>query len=1089
MNLFTKNHFSFFLFICVCFCLLNPFSVAAHTIKETSISDVHSFEKVKINGDVSGRGCENDSLENYCYCFAIAVQDSPDQHGRSKESSVCKLVNDLLRMNISVYYSLSNFSSLVVTTASTDSFFHTFSKGTVLIPFIGNQSKDVLLSMIISDYAGNHELSKVTPIEMYMILDSITISVLPLAPARIGLYFGHYIGQMSMNAYVETMVESGFLDYQIITDETFVQKVDNSNINVLIWAGGNTGLSKIECAKTLVYEKNFDRLDSFIRQGGGYIGSCYGASVISSGIFVPFSKILSKIKLIPSVGFLSLIQSSFFPLGYSGHNTVTFEKMSHPIFFGVSNQTTTFHASSPIFSWVQNEGDVLARLTDFDVAWYNPMIPGINSELVDTYFQSCLGMPIWLSKTYGKGKIIAFGDHPELFLNTANTKILHNSVYYTTSKTKSDLFLNINYTLSFVSCLFSSTNHELYNLLRPSHKRFDDIKKMRDTIHRNCITIDRLQTKMYALSVDLFLDHKISSDTRALLENPFYDSFERWFIRFSKSCEIFEKILRSTNIESDNDIDVHHYFENLNDTLSCLLQKTNKIISLENGLVSESSLFHSILSLDTLRTRTKSQELENLLKSTYAKLTQLWPETLCLTKNIWYDFERNYAIEQLQNCSEYKNSLLLLTQKNDDYSRNIIHVNRSFVGGNGSFKAPFHSIQDALDVAKTNDTIRVYPGVYTEKLLIKTSISLEGVDRNITIIDGQKNPQHTVFVTADNVTITGFTIRNSSIKRYSCGICVYSSHNTISGNVFTQNFVGFGMGQSASFNLISNNEFYNNSYMGAAVDSPLQKNNHYVNNLFYDNPYYGLYLLNSKTHVDHNRFFNDGITISINEGPLQIYFKNNSINNRPLLCFQNKSFVTLNDDEIGSLILINCSSCKIENHQFTDTDNPVFLINCINISVTNCSFNQALNGIVTCFSKNITIADNEFKNISDTAINYRISSQGSIQNNLIKHNRVGIYFFDSSKNQIRNNDIQHNDVGVSLWSERNVYKSDQNIIQNNVFMKNNQHAYATGKNHWNKNYFDDWIGLNNRFFKTIPYFISGKLGRNIDYQPEDKEIL
>jgi len=250
-----------------------------------------------------------------------------------------------------------------------------------------------------------------------------------------------------------------------------------------------------------------------------------------------------------------------------------------------------------------------------------------------------------------------------------------------------------------------------------------------------------------------------------------------------------------------------------------------------------------------------------------------------------------------------------------------------------------------------------------------------------------------------------------------------------------------------------------------------------------------LYLLNSKTHVDHNRFFNDGITISINEGPLQIYFKNNSINNRPLLCFQNKSFVTLNDDEIGSLILINCSSCKIENHQFTDTDNPVFLINCINISVTNCSFNQALNGIVTCFSKNITIADNEFKNIIDTAINYRISSQGSIQNNLIKHNRVGIYFFDSSKNQIRNNDIQHNDVGVSLWSERNVYKSDQNIIQNNVFMKNNQHAYATGKNHWNKNYFDDWIGLNNRFFKTIPYFISGKLGRNIDYQPEDREIL
>ncbi|MBS3778562.1 MAG: hypothetical protein KGY50_04650, partial [Candidatus Thermoplasmatota archaeon] len=211
MNLFTKNHFSFFLFVCVCFCLLNPFSVANHTIKESSISDVHSFEKVKINERMSDRECENDSLENYCYCFAIPVQDFSEKHGRSKESSVCKLVNDLLRMNISVYYSLSNFSSFVTTTASTDSFFHTFSKGTVLIPFIGNQSKDVLLSIIISDYAGTHELSKVTPIEIYMILDSFSISVLPLNHSQIGLYFGHYISHMSLNYYLESIINSGFL--------------------------------------------------------------------------------------------------------------------------------------------------------------------------------------------------------------------------------------------------------------------------------------------------------------------------------------------------------------------------------------------------------------------------------------------------------------------------------------------------------------------------------------------------------------------------------------------------------------------------------------------------------------------------------------------------------------------------------------------------------------------------------------------------------------------------------------------------------------------------------------------------------------
>ncbi|MBS3749634.1 MAG: right-handed parallel beta-helix repeat-containing protein, partial [Candidatus Thermoplasmatota archaeon] len=917
-------------------------------------------------------------------------------------------------------------------------------------------------------------------------LDSFSISVLPLNHSQIGLYFGHYISHMSLNYYLESIINSGFLDFQIITDETFVQKVNNSNINVLIWPGGNTGLSKIEYAKTLVKEENFDRLERFIDNGGGYIGSCYGASVISSGIFVPFSKVLSKIKMIPSFGFLSLIPSSFFALGYGGHNTVSFKNNSHPIFFGVPNQTTTFHASSPIFSWVQNENDVLASLTDFDIAWYNPMIQGVNSKFLDAYFQSCLGMPIWLSKTYGKGKIIAFGDHPEFILNAVNNKILHNAVYFTTSKTKSDLCFLEHYSLSFVSHLFSNSNRTFSSLASSLSEYVENVNHLSDDIQKNCKIIDQLQTTMYRLSLGLFLEHKISSDTRGLLENPFYDSFERWIYKFKNAFEKFEKVLVTTNLSKHGDIE--YYFENLNETLSWLLHETNHIIKLEKELSSESSIFHSYLLVDTLRTRKRSQELENLLKSTYAKLIRLWPETLCLSKTLWYEYEQDFFFEELQNNKGDESSFFALTKKKDEYSGNILYVNRSFIGGNGSITSPFHSIQDALDVAKTNDTIRVHPGFYTEKLLIETSICLEGVDKKTTIIDGQKTPQHTVFVTADHVTITGFTIQNSSIKRYSCGICVYSSYNTISGNVFTQNFVGYGMGQAASYNRISNNEFYNNSYMGAAVDSPLQKNNHYMNNLFYDNPYYGLFILNSKTLVEDNRFFDDGITIASDGQPLQIMFENNTINNLPLLCFQNQSFITLNDAEMGSLILANCSSSKITGYRFCDTDTSVFLINCENISINKCSFDRTLNGIISCFSKNITIAENDFQNINDTSISYQFSSQGTIQHNSISQNRVGLYSFDCFQNQILNNTIKNNDVGVSLWSQKNSHNPGQNNIENNLFMNNNQHAYATGKNHWINNYFDDWIGLNNHFLKTIPYFISGKLGKNIDYQPEDKRF-
>ena len=657
----------------------------------------------------------------------------------------------------------------------------------------------------------------------------------------------------------------------------------------------------------------------------------------------------------------------------------------------------------------------------------------------------------------------------------------HNAVYFTSSKTKSDLCFYEHYSLSFVSRLFSSSNYAFSSLTSSLPEYVENVNHLSGDIQKNCKNIDQLQTTMYRLSLGLFLEHKISSDTRALLENPFYDSFERWIYKFKNAFENLQKVLVTTNVTETNEI--QYYFENLNEMLSLLLRETNNIIKLEEELSCESSVFHSYLLLDTLITRKKSQELENLLKSTYAKLTQLWPETLCLAKTIWYEYERDCVLEKLQNSKGVESSFFALTKKKDAYSGNILYVNRSFIGGNGSITAPFYSIQDALDVAKTNDTIRVYPGVYTEKLLIETSICLEGVDKKTTIIDGQKTPQHTVFVTADYVTITGFTIRNSSIKRYSCGICVYSSYNTISGNVFTQNFIGYGMGQAASYNLISNNDFYNNSFIGAAVDESQQTKNHFSNNLFYDNPHYGLFLLNSKTLVEDNRFVNDGITISLDGQPLQIMFENNTINNLPLLCFQNESFITLNEDEIGSLILVNCSSSTITDYRFCDADTSVYLINCENISITKCSFDRTLNGIITCYSKNITIAENDFQNINDTSIIYQFSSKGTIQHNSISHNRVGLYSFDSFQNQILNNTITNNDVGVSLWSQNNNHNVGQNNIENNVFMNNNQHAYATAKNNWINNYFDDWLGLNNRLFKKIPYFISGRLGKNIDFHP------
>jgi len=67
-------------------------------------------------------------------------------------------------------------------------------------------------------------------------------------------------------------------------------------------------------------------------------------------------------------------------------------------------------------------------------------------------------------------------------------------------------------------------------------------------------------------------------------------------------------------------------------------------------------------------------------------------------------------------------------------------------------------IQAAVDAANTGDTIIVRAGTYKENVNVNKSITLQGEDRNTTIIDAELA---TVRMSASS-TITGFTIKNGT---------------------------------------------------------------------------------------------------------------------------------------------------------------------------------------------------------------------------------------------------------------------------------------------------------------------------------------
>ncbi|UCF08094.1 MAG: right-handed parallel beta-helix repeat-containing protein, partial [Thermoplasmata archaeon] len=144
----------------------------------------------------------------------------------------------------------------------------------------------------------------------------------------------------------------------------------------------------------------------------------------------------------------------------------------------------------------------------------------------------------------------------------------------------------------------------------------------------------------------------------------------------------------------------------------------------------------------------------------------------------------------------------------------VISATTYYVGsGPGNDSA---SIQDAIDYNATDgDTVFVWRGTYNESIIVNKTITLQGEDRNITIINGTGTAD-TVFIDRNLVNVTGFTITNGTK-----GIFINTSINnvTIENNNATMNN-NHGIKLNSAHNItIKNNILFNNSDAGIYVFS------------------------------------------------------------------------------------------------------------------------------------------------------------------------------------------------------------------------------------------------------------------------------
>jgi len=168
--------------------------------------------------------------------------------------------------------------------------------------------------------------------------------------------------------------------------------------------------------------------------------------------------------------------------------------------------------------------------------------------------------------------------------------------------------------------------------------------------------------------------------------------------------------------------------------------------------------------------------------------------------------EFNQNDEILVYChSGYRSAQASQILANNDflYVYNMLGGITAWINAGYPVYAKLSSIQGAINNADEGDTIFVSSGTYYENVIVNKRVLLVGENRENTVIDGNGTGK-VVFVMADNVTISDFTVRNSGYDVYDGGIWSTSDRNMISNNLISNSSWGISLDHAAS-NIVNGN--------------------------------------------------------------------------------------------------------------------------------------------------------------------------------------------------------------------------------------------------------------------------------------------
>ncbi len=332
-----------------------------------------------------------------------------------------------------------------------------------------------------------------------------------------------------------------------------------------------------------------------------------------------------------------------------------------------------------------------------------------------------------------------------------------------------------------------------------------------------------------------------------------------------------------------------------------------------------------------------------------------------------------------------------------------------FVGGIGSDN--YTTIQDAINAASSGDTIFVYSGTYRENIAITKPLSLVAEDRDATIVDGEDDTS-VFYVNADSVTITGFTITNSSHHWFvtHAGIVLYDSRDcVISNNTFFFNLIGIHLDQSDN-NLVMNNDISGNV---AGISLEQSHWNTIVNN-HVSNEHGGIGLVYSTNNtITNNVLLDSYVEIfgnKLDHWNTHTIDTTNTLNGQPVQYWKNT---------IGGIV--------------PNGAGQVILANTTDVIVENQIFDRSPVAVQSGFSSGSLIRSNTFHPNNIHGIRAQYSDGSTIEGNTFLNNSYAMYIIHSSDFTVNGNNIvgdfddQSWETGVHLD-----FSFDMSLDENNI---------------------------------------------------------